>query len=250
MIIQLTSLAVKSILLDVEGTTTPMEFVYDVLFPFARKNVKEYLQRNFSSGEVEKVVNMLRKEHENDVARWAEPPFWDTSSKENEVRSIGNYLLWMMDKDKKSTALKRLQGKIWEEGYERNELKGEVYPDVLPAFQRWRKENLELRIYSSGSVLAQKLLFSHSNAGDLTPYLQGYFDTNIGMKNAPDSYRRISKEMKLNSPEIVFLSDNVVELDAAKKTGMKTLLCVRPTDAYKPAPLSDHRIITSFDEIQ
>jgi enolase-phosphatase E1 len=219
------------ILLDIEGTATPISFVYDVLFPFARAHAGDPL--------LLEDLTLLRKDYEEDLRKGLNPPAWS----EPPVA----YLHWLMDQDRKSTALKAIQGKIWLEGYKRGELHGVVFPDVPPAFERWRKQNVDVRIFSSGSVLAQRLLFSTTSAGDLTTLLNGYFDTTTGPKNEPSSYSQIASAFGLAPPDILFVSDVTRELDAARQAGMQTCLCVRPGN--HPQPPHTHLTIFSFEEI-
>jgi enolase-phosphatase E1 len=219
----------SGILLDIEGTTTPISFVYDVLFPFARKHLNAYLPRTDLAD--------LKQEYDEDVRRNLNPPVWST----NPVR----YVEWLMDQDRKSTALKKLQGEIWRAGYGKGELHGEVFPDVPPALERWHRQNIDVRIFSSGSILAQRLIFSTTRAGDLTRFLNGYFDTTTGPKNEASSYQQIAQEFGLAAGETVFVSDVTTELDAARSAGMKTLLCVRPGN--HPQPAHNHTTITTFD---
>jgi enolase-phosphatase E1 len=220
------------ILLDIEGTTTPIRFVYDVLFPFARRRMPEYM-RNAD-------LRPLRNEYEKDVQEAHNPPDWTPDPVP--------YIYWLMDQDRKSTALKDIQGKIWLEGYETRELHGEVFPDVPPALERWHQLRKDIRIFSSGSVLAQRLLFSSTDAGDLTRFMNGFYDTTTGPKNDPASYSAIAKSFGTLAADILFLSDVTRELDAARQAGMQTLLCVRPGN--HPQPPHDHQIITTFAEIQ
>ena len=152
-----------------------------------------------------------------------------------------------MDQDRKSTALKNIQGKIWQEGYQQGELRGEVFPDVPPALERWHQKKIDIRIFSSGSILAQRLLFSTTNAGDLTKYLNGYFDTTTGPKNDSTSYARIAESFGISAADILFISDVTRELDAARTAGMQTLLCVRPGN--HPQPSHSHAVGTSFAEV-
>jgi enolase-phosphatase E1 len=154
----------------------------------------------------------------------------------------------LMDRDRKSTGLKSLQGRIWQEGYDRGELKSQVFRDVPAALRDWKSKKLGVRIFSSGSVLAQKLLFAHTEVGDLTEFLCGYFDTNIGPKTEPESYRRIANEYRLLASEVLFVSDMTRELDAAQRAGLQTLLCVRPGNLPQPET-HGHRVIHSFKEI-
>ena len=225
-------MSARGILLDIEGTSTPIAFVYDVLFPFARRHIAGYLEHAD--------LTSLKSEHDEDIRLGHGAPSWEAGPSE--------YVYWLMDQDRKSTALKDIQGKIWLKGYESGELHGEVFPDVPPALERWHREKIDVRIFSSGSTLAQRLLFSSTNAGDLTKFLNGYFDTTTGPKNEPSSYRRIANAFGIPASQILFISDITRELDAARLTGMQTLLCIRPGN--HPQPANDHRPITSFDEIR
>ena len=205
-----------AILLDIEGTTTPIAFVHDVLFSYARDHVREFLTANPAAEE----IRLLREEHAVDVSD--APPLTD------EIESIAGYVEWLISVDRKSTGLKSLQGKIWRQGYREGSLKSQVFADVAPAFERWRERGLRISIFSSGSVLAQQLLFAHTEGGDLTPFIDSYFDTQIGKKIESDSYRRIAEAMNLEAHEILFISDVISELDAANEAGMKTILSIRP----------------------
>ncbi len=222
---------IRGILLDIEGTTTPISFVYDVLFPYARAHAASFINAED--------VRSLKLEYEEDLRKGLNPPPWS-------VPPV-SYVHFLMDDDRKSTALKQLQGKIWLEGYERGKLRGEVFADVPPALQRWQREGLDVRIYSSGSILAQKLLFSTTKEGDLTKFLKGYFDTTTGPKTDPSSYSAIGMEFGCRPEEIVFVSDVTRELDAARSAGMQTRLCLRPGN--KPQIPGPHGTIASFEEI-
>ncbi len=153
-----------------------------------------------------------------------------------------------MDRDRKSGPLKALQGRIWEEGYVSGALEGEVYPDVRDAFVRWTASGRRIGIFSSGSVLAQQLLFGRSSAGDLSAFLSGYFDTAVGAKGEPESYRRIVAALSVQPSRTLFVSDVAKELDAARAAGLRTMLCVRPPAAVPTA--SAHDIVESFDAIE
>lgn len=237
----------QAILLDIEGTTTPVEFVYEVLFPFARRHVGEFVRQHKHAPQLRAAVGELRREHLADSERGSTPPAWRDDSDDSVAESVTAYVHWLMDQDRKSTALKSLQGQVWEGGYLSGRLQGEVYPDVPPAFARWRAQGRAIYIFSSGSVHAQKLLFAHTNAGDLTRHISGYFDTNTGAKSDASSYRRISAEMGVPAAEVLFLSDVAAELDAARAAGMMTALCVRPGRA-EPEPAT-HRLVRTFDLI-
>jgi enolase-phosphatase E1 len=228
---------VRALLLDIEGTTTPIAFVHEVLFSYARTHVKDFLSANSNSAEVSADVVRLREEQAADVSNGQQPP-----------DSIAAYVEWLIERDRKSTGLKSLQGKIWRHGYVDGSLKSQVYADVAPAFERWREQGLSINIFSSGSVLAQQLLFAYTEAGDLTKFIDNYFDTNVGKKGEAESYRRIAEALKLPTNEILFVSDVVAELDAATEAGMSTLLSIRPGNP--PQNNSDrYRSIHTFDEI-
>jgi enolase-phosphatase E1 len=207
---------VRAILLDIEGTTTPIAFVHDVLFSYAREHVREFLNTNAAADD----IPLLREEQAVDVREGRNPP-----------AHMAEYVEWLIALDRKSTGLKSLQGKIWRQGYEEGTLKAQVFEDVAPAFERWRERGLRISIFSSGSVLAQQLLFAHTEVGDLTPFIDGYFDTNVGKKGDAESYRRIAEAMHLEPRQILFISDVVTELEAANKAGMRTALSLRPGNA-------------------
>ena len=229
------------ILLDIEGTTTPIAFVHDVLFTYARDHVRDYLVQH--STEIANDISQLREEHNRDASSGAEPP-----SLTNDLDSIAAYVDWLIDRDRKSTGLKSLQGKIWREGYTNGTLKAQVFSDVRPAFERWHKAGLRISIFSSGSALAQQLLFAHTEDGDLTTFITDYFDTNIGAKGDAESYNRIASNMQLQPHEILFISDVVTELDAARAAGMETRLSIRPGNQPQPDP-DRFRIIHTLDEV-
>lgn len=238
---------IRAILLDIEGTTTPVDFVYGVLFPFARARIEAFFRERRDSDDLRKDLVALRREHAAEAAAAPHLPPWRDESADASLHSAVAYVHWLIDRDRKSTALKSLQGKIWEEGYRSGELRGQVYPDVAPAFARWRGQSRTIAIFSSGSVLAQRLLFANSTAGDLTPFIAAYFDTTTGPKADEQSYQRIAAALGRAPDEILFLSDVVAELDAARRAALATLLCLRPG-----APLSvniAHPCVRSFDEV-
>jgi enolase-phosphatase E1 len=235
--------AIRAVLLDVEGTTTPISFVYDVLFPFARIRLRTYLEDPAHDGVVRDVLQLLRKEWNADAAARRGLPDW----RDGAPGSASAYLEWLMDLDVMSPALKRLQGLIWEGGYRTGELRGEVFSDVRPAFERWRNAQVKIAIYSSGSVLAQRLLFGATRDGDLTPYIAAFFDTGVGPKRWPDSYRRIAAELDHAAADLLFVSDTPAELDAARGAGCQVLLAERPGN--RSASYSEAESIRSFDQI-
>ena len=238
---------IRAILLDVEGTTTPIDFVYKILFPFSRARVENYLARHSQEPETAAEIESLRQQREIEARQNSGVPEWSESSPEARVKSVAEFCRWLIDHDRKFTALKSIQGKIWEAGYRSGELRGEVYPDVAPAFARWRKQGRDIAIFSSGSVLAQKLIFGCSTAGDLTPHIRAYFDTTTGAKKEDASYRRIAAALGRRPDEVLFLSDVTAELDAARAAGMATLLVVRP-GASEPTN-SALTVMHSFDEV-
>ncbi len=220
---------VKAIVTDIEGTTTSVSFVYDVLFPYARKNLHNFIQKN-----ADQIDDILI-----DIAREKNLPQISSD------QAIKILIDWM-DEDKKIKPLKDIQGLIWEDGYKSGAFKGHVFDDVAPQLLHWYQNDIKLYVYSSGSVPAQKLLFGYSSAGDLTPYFSDYFDTNIGGKKEPKSYIKIASHIKLPASEILFLSDNPDELDAAKSAGFECLGLQRPGNTFD---LFDRPFVTNFQEI-
>jgi len=243
----LTVAPIRHILLDIEGTTTPIAFVHEVLFSYARSQVSSYLAVQFDAAETQTDLAQLRAEHHADMELDREPPPLIEAPRPAAIDSMVAYVNWLIGQDSKSTGLKSLQGKIWQRGYRDGTLKAELFPDVGAAFRRWRRDGLQISIFSSGSSLAQRLLFAHTEAGDLTDFIDSYFDTTIGSKTAVDSYRNIAAALSVPAPQVLFISDMVAELDAAVAAGLRTLLCVRPGNA--PQPTARHQVIYSFDDV-
>ncbi len=212
-------------MVDVEGTTTPVSFVHEVLFPYARARLPALLRER--AGEPE-VAGALAE-----VARLA--PGRD---------ALGVLLGWM-DVDAKVGPLKALQGVAWRAGYESGALRGRVYPDVAPALRRWAAAGVSLWVYSSGSVAAQRLIFGHSDAGDLAGLFSGFFDTGVGGKREAASYRAIVGRIGVAAGEVLFLSDVAEELDAAAAAGVGVCQLVRPEDGT--AASGRHPVAASFD---
>ena len=229
------------VLLDIEGTTTPVDFVYRVLFPDARERVLGFLETWKADPEIAHEVASLGEEHGRDVVAGHAPPAWDGSTE-----AAAAYARWLMDQDRKLTPLKSLQGRIWAEGYATGRLRGQVYEDVPAALMRWTAASRRVAIFSSGSVLAQKLLFGNTDEGDLTPYFSAYFDTTTGPKGESDSYRRIASALGEPAGAGLFVSDVVAELDAARDAGFATALAVRTPPGPDP---HGHRTVTSFEEL-
>ena len=231
---------VRGILLDIEGTTTPVQFVYDTLFPYVRQQLDRFLETHAHEDKILEIVRALKLERDDDVRANLSPPDWQDPPLA--------YIRWLMDQDRKSTALKVLQGIIWFDGYQAGHLHGVVFPDVPPALERWRRAGIDVRIFSSGSELAQRLLFGSMKDGDLTRLLNGYFDTTIGPKGEASSYSEIAKAFHLPCAQILFISDVTRELDAAHTAGMHTLLCTRPGN--HPQVIHGHTPISTFDQIR
>ena len=238
---------VRTILLDIEGTTTPLAFVHDTLFPYARSHVKGFLEQHWGSADVRADLTSLLRENLADVGAALNPPTLESDTPRSQLESTVAYIEWLMDRDRKSTALKSLQGKIWEEGYRGGGLLAPVFDDVLAAFRRWREQQRNIAIFSSGSMLAQQLLFSHTTAGDLTPFISVYFDTTTGAKTDALSYQTIASILERPTRDIVFISDVTAELDGASAAGFQVLLCERIGN--RPQPPSPHRRISDFENV-
>jgi enolase-phosphatase E1 len=223
----------RAILLDIEGTTSSIRFVYDVLFPFARERMEDFLRRCGHEPDVRDACLRIALE-----AGWTD---YDAPRIVAEVHRL-------MDADIKATGLKALQGLIWEEGYSQGLLRSHVYPDVAPALAQWRERGLDVRIYSSGSIAAQKAFFRQTEAGDLLPLLRGHYDTTTGPKRESASYERIAADMALPADQILFLSDLPAELDAAAAAALTTGLVVRPGNA-RVEDGCRHVRINSLDQV-
>ncbi|GAB6043399.1 acireductone synthase [Endothiovibrio diazotrophicus] len=222
---------IRAVVTDIEGTTSSLSFVKETLFPYARERLADFVAAHGGEPEVAALLDDARNE-------MGQPQADATAVAEAMVRWI--------DEDRKITPLKALQGLIWQAGYRDGDFTGHIYPDAVAGLRRWHAAGLALYVYSSGSVHAQKLLFGHSDAGDLTPLFSGYFDTRIGGKREADAYRAITAEIGLPAGEILFLSDIVEELDAAREAGMATCWLVRDGT---PDPAARHRQVNNFDPI-
>jgi enolase-phosphatase E1 len=222
---------IKAIITDIEGTTSSLSFVKDELFPYARAHVGEFLHANINN---ENVINILDAVNTH-VGK--------TLSLDE---AIDQLIVWI-DNDEKITPLKALQGLIWESGYLRGELTGHLYSDAIHNLQTWKAQGFDLYVYSSGSVYAQKLLFSHTEAGDLTPLFSGYFDTNIGSKQDSTSYENIVAHIGLPPEQLLFLSDIEAELNAAQNAGLQTIWLTRDR---APQAGATHWQVEDFDSIE
>jgi enolase-phosphatase E1 len=237
---------IRAILLDIEGTTTPVDFVTKTLFRYASRKLDSFLREHFGEPDIQSLLRDLRAQHQGDAQNKWQPPPWVNEPAEATHRSAVAYCQWLIARDSKCTPLKTLQGKIWQQGYANGELHGEVYPDVSLAFQRWRAQKKKIFIYSSGSELAQRLLFSTVPSGDLTPHIAGFFDTRIGAKAESESYKKIAVAIGHKPQEILFISDALKETEPAQTGGMQAMLCVRDSAVSVPASM---RIIHDLDEV-
>ena len=227
----------RAILTDIEGTTSSISFVKDVLFPYARHALPGFVAAHRDDPEVRRWLDVVATEH---------------GSICNDDVIVETLQGWI-DQDRKHTALKALQGMIWKAGYRDADFTAHIYPDAAPALRGWHDAGLPLYVYSSGSVPAQQLFFGHSDAGDLTPLVSGWFDTEIGGKREADSYRHIAAQIGLEAAQIVFLSDVVEELDAAREAGLHTVLVDRLEDYAQPREgeaTHGHVRVTRFSDIQ
>lgn len=226
-------------LLDIEGTTTPIDFVHKVLFPFARERMDEFVAEHLT--ELGPEAHLLAAEAAKDI----ESGNYSEGFDEHSANSVSGYLKYLIDNDRKSTPLKSIQGMVWKRGYESGQLASLVFSDVPGAFERWHSDGDSINIYSSGSALAQVLLFRHTDHGDLTGFIDNYFDTNIGHKREEHSYRKIAERLDFEPGEILFISDVDAELDAARAAGMETLLSVREGNPAQENA-AGHRVVSSL----
>ncbi len=222
---------IKAVVTDIEGTTTSLSFVKDVLFPYAREHMQAYISRHADVPKVREQLDAVCQEVGKSLT---------------DQQIIAQLLQWI-DEDKKITPLKALQGMIWEAGYKNGDYTGHVYDDAVANLKQWHAQSIKLYVFSSGSVQAQKLIYGYSDAGDLTPLFSGYFDTHIGSKREISAYRHIVQEIGEPAANIVFLSDIKEELDAAKEAGMQTVWLVRDGVIN---PGADHRQVSNFDDIE
>ena len=229
----------KAILLDIEGTTTPIDFVLRTLFQYSKQHVAKFVETHLR--ELRAEIEALTSEHSKDET-------YTAALDPNDARSVTSYLEFLIDRDRKSTPLKSVQGRIWQRGYESGELVSIVFDDVPRAFERWVDDGSVIAIFSSGSVLAQQLLFRYTDHGDLSRFISSYFDTKTGPKRSPASYVAIADELGVDIDDLIFVSDIVDELDAARSAGSMTALAARPGNPVIEEDVA-HRIITTFDEL-
>jgi len=222
---------IRVVLTDIEGTTSSISFVHEVLFPYASKHLAEFVKNHHQA-------NPLVAEQLDAVAE-------KSGVARSDIDGLVHTLQTWIQEDRKETPLKTLQGLIWEQGYQQGELKGHIYDDAADYLQRWHDRGLRLFVYSSGSVKAQQLIFGHTTAGDFTPYFSGYFDTRVGGKKEADSYRAILGELGVAAETVLFLSDVEAELEAAEAAGMHTAWLVREGDL----PDTGRLVARTFSEV-
>ncbi len=221
---------IRAIVTDIEGTTSSLSFVKEVLFPYAREHLSEFVRVH---GDEPKVAALLEEVR-------------TVAGKELEWEALIGQLCAWIDEDRKIAPLKALQGSIWEDGYRRGDFSGHVYADAVSCLRDWQARGIALYVFSSGSVHAQRLLFAHTPYGDLTPLFSGYFDITIGSKREPAAYSAITQAIGLPPREILFLSDMVEELDAARAAGMQTVWLVREGELN---PAAAHAQVRNFEGI-
>ena len=219
---------IRAIVTDIEGTTSDIQFVHNVLFPYARQHLAAFVRDNQADEKVIAALNAVREE---------------SAAPQASLDEVIATLIGYIDEDRKSPGLKALQGMIWRAGYVEGQFTGHLYPDVLPAFERWQQQGIALYVYSSGSVPAQKLLFGYSDEGDLTSLFSGYFDTAVGAKRETQSYHNIAEQIGVAPSSLLFLSDQ--ELDAAAQAGWHTLQLIRG----EADNASRHHQVNDFSQI-
>jgi enolase-phosphatase E1 len=231
------------IVLDIEGTVAPIAFVHDVLFPYARRALEDFLLQHSTSESVQECMEQVARDAgAPSLSEWCPHP-WHSGEA---VRWVLPILHQWMDANSKKTGLKALQGLIWAHGYKDSTLRAPLFPDVQPALAAWSRHGLAISIYSSGSIAAQKLFFSHTTQGDVTPLFTSYFDTTSGHKQDVESYRTIRLSLPSWQGTPLFFSDVPAELDAAREAGWATALVIRPGNV--PVTNPTHPVIHSFAE--
>ncbi|KAN0034685.1 hypothetical protein ACTFIV_001217 [Dictyostelium citrinum] len=249
---------IHTVILDIEGTTTPISFVHDVLFPYIRDNLVKHMNQKWGSEELKQDIKELYKLYLEDKKaselvvnnQFNTPeilnPDDESTDKEKLIESVIRNVIYQMDNDRKSTPLKQLQGHMWLEGYEKELVKGVVFPEVPKAFENWKLNHIDVYIYSSGSIAAQKLLFNYSNYGSLLPYIKGHFDTTIGGKLHSSSYEKILSTINNGSPNnYLFVTDSILEAKAAREAGLNVCLSIRDGNP----PIVDRQLLSTFDQV-
>jgi enolase-phosphatase E1 len=235
----------RAVLLDVEGTTSSVRFVNEVLFNYARQMLDSYLRSHWDTDEqVHAREQIARDAGADSFAVWSQG-----QPRQQARERLKIEVLRLMDRDAKTTGLKELQGLIWQEGFQAGKLRAHIYADVVPALRRWNEAGIDVRIYSSGSVMAQRLFFGHTDVGDLLMFFRGHYDTTTGPKRSHESYTKIAADIRLPPDQILFLSDVTAELDAARAAGLQTALVARPENAPVPDG-HGHSVIHDFSDVE
>jgi enolase-phosphatase E1 len=236
------------VLLDIEGTISDIRFVYDVMFPYAKQHMGRFLAENWTAPAVQDAIRTVAKDAgTTSIDEWL-GHHWQTGSQDS-IAKLNEHLQQLMATDSKATGLKSLQGMVWQNGFESGALRAELFADVLPALENWKASGLDLRIYSSGSVLAQRMFFKYTTVGDLTDLFSAHYDTTIGTKRDAESYQRIATESQYDPSEIVFVTDVHAEIVAANQAGMQVVASVRPNNIPLPAEFTG-LTITSFSQLE
>ncbi len=222
---------IKAIVTDIEGTTSSLSFVKEVLFPYSRAHLADFVRHHADESPVKALLEEVCQ----------------IAGKQLNTEQVITQLINWIDQDKKVTPLKSLQGLIWEAGYRQGDFTGHVYTDAAENLKKWHSQGLDLYVYSSGSVYAQKLLFVHTDFGDLTPLFSGYFDTHIGGKQQAESYQHIAEAIGLPAEQLLFLSDISEELNAAKTAGFATIQLIREGSFDTQ---TNHYQVNNFDDIK
>lgn len=258
---------IRHILLDIEGTTCPVSFVSEVLFPYAQRQVGDYLNRHAQDPAIQQLVRELQQAWQQEdhpeavtLLQVARASRQESACQSGELDAAADgtdslteqallpYLNWLIQNDRKLTAWKELQGLIWREGYARRELKANLFSDVLPTLRRWKQMGMELSVYSSGSVAAQQLLYGNSQEGDARPLFSHWFDTRIGAKQQTESYQRILELIGCRAEQVLFVSDALAELEAASTAGMRVAFSNREGNPHRdPGPFTS---ISSLDQLE
>jgi len=239
---------IHTVLLDIEGTTCPVSFVSQTLFPYSRQRLKATLAMGQHTPSIAAVIDEAMKEWANDSDPISQAMLSEAKKRSASAHDLEKYLQHLINTDRKSTALKELQGIIWEQGYKSGELKSPLFKDVGPQLKAWKQQNLTLAVYSSGSVHAQKLLYAHTAEGDLTGLFSAWFDTRTGPKLCHRSYESIATALTANADEVLFVSDHPGECDAAKQAGMQAVFCHRPDNPHQEP--GEHPIARQLADIQ
>ncbi|KAI9353107.1 2,3-diketo-5-methylthio-1-phosphopentane phosphatase [Pilaira anomala] len=245
-----------TVILDIEGTITPITFVKETLFPYVTSGLSSFLDRTWDSPELKTQIDLLREQAKKDVDAKLEHailiPTENQASSQEVKDAVIKTIQWQMKADRKIGALKSFQGFMWKEGYESGELRGVVYDDVVPALEKWKAAGKTIYIYSSGSVPAQKLLVGYTTKGDLMHFFSGYFDTGVGLKTESESYKNIAKLIKKENDtnNILFVTDNINEIVAATEAGYQVVISDRPGNAPLGPESKQYKIVTSFDQIE